>query len=174
MDRVVGGESVAGHEAPCGARGVAEGYGEVVDRQEQGLVAGDGVVQQTRGTSAGTSVGSVLSPAAPPAFLERDCEYGLGQLDREQVASRDRYAALVDPVQEGATYCVKGLRGYQRLDYEASVECDRIGQEKLSLLNGEDAARGGLASACRGHDLPTAVHVRRDANLDPESLRGAL
>jgi len=116
----------------------------------------------------------VLSPAAPPAFLERDCEYGLAQLDGEQVTGRDRDAALVDPVQEGATYCVEGLRGYQRLDYEASVERNRIGQEKLRLLDCEDAARGGPASACRGHGLPTAVHIGRDANLDPESLRGAL
>jgi hypothetical protein len=63
---------------------------------------------------------------------------------------------------------------YQWLDYEASVERDRVGQEKLWLLDGEHAARGGPASACRGHDLSTAVHVGRDANLDPESLRGAL
>jgi hypothetical protein len=108
----------------------------VVDRQEQRFIAGDGVGQQTRGTSAGTSVRSVLSPAASPAFLECDCEYGLGQLDGEQIAGRDRDATLVDPVQEGATYCVEGLRGYQRLDYEAGVERDRIGQEKLWLLAG--------------------------------------
>jgi hypothetical protein len=37
MDCVVGGESIAGHEAPCAARGVAEGHGEVVDRQERRL-----------------------------------------------------------------------------------------------------------------------------------------
>lgn len=39
---------------------------------------------------------------------------------------------------------MEGLCGDQRLDYEASVERDRIGQEKLRLLNGEDAARGGI------------------------------
>jgi hypothetical protein len=68
--------------------------------------------------SAGASVGSVLSPAASPAFLECDCEYGLGELDGERVAGRDRDAALVDPVQEGATYGVEGLRGDQRLDWK--------------------------------------------------------
>jgi hypothetical protein len=77
-------------------------------------------------------------------------------------------------VQEGAACCVEGLRGYQRFDYEASVERDRIGQEKFRLLDCEDAARGEPASACRGHRLPTAVHIGRDANLGPESRRGAL
>jgi hypothetical protein len=91
------------------------------------------------------TVGSVLSPAALPAFLKRDCKYGLGQLDWEQVAGRDRDAALVDPVQEGAADCVEWLRGYQRLDYEASVERDGIGQKKLRLLDSEDTAwRAGV------------------------------
>jgi hypothetical protein len=52
------------------------------------------VVQQTAGPWAGSPVGSVASPLACLAFLERDCKRSLGQLDAKQIAGGDGYAAL--------------------------------------------------------------------------------
>jgi hypothetical protein len=70
---------------------------------------------------------------------------------------------------------VERLRGNQGLDYEAGIERDRIGQKKLRFLDREDASRAGPAPTYGSHGaLPAAVHIRRDANLDAEPLRGAL
>jgi hypothetical protein len=55
---------------------------------------------------------------------------------------------------------VERLRGDQCLDYEAGVERDRIGEEKLWFLDREDSPRGGPATACRGHD-PTGDRTCR-------------
>ena len=68
----------------------------------------------------------------------------------------------------------------QRLDDKAGVEGDRIWKRQLLILDREHAATdrrsaNGPASACRSHGaLPSAVHVWRDADLDPEALGGPL
>jgi hypothetical protein len=67
------------------------------------------------------------SPLTSPAFLQRDSERRLGQLDTKQLARGDGYTALEDACEEGAAYTVKRLGGNQSLDHEAGVEGDRIG-----------------------------------------------
>jgi hypothetical protein len=92
-----------------------------------------------------------------------------------QLAGDDRDPAVEDAFEEGVARVVQRLGRQQRLDNEAGVQGDRVGQGQLLVLDREYAAGEASAPACRAHRrLPGSVHVACDADVDPKALGGTL
>jgi hypothetical protein len=71
-------------------------------------------------------------------FLQGDGEGRLGELNAKQLAGHDRHAVVEDACEDGVTDAVQRLVREQGLDDETGVQRDRVGQQKLVVLDRED------------------------------------
>jgi len=72
----------------------------------------------------------VASPSRAPALLERNRKHRFSELDLQQITPHHADAGVHDLLHEPLAHRVQRLTFDERLDHEARVDGERVGQEQ--------------------------------------------